>query len=91
MRFHPLLFSYSGSWEVTEHKIICKEYITKEKNREEKPNFEHGSQPLNPTIALKLARYALPSEYFPAAKQVAEYIAVAAPMLKPPIPSLTVT
>lgn len=56
-----------------------------------KPNLAHGSQPLNPTTALKLGGYELPFEYFPAAKQVAEYRAVAAPILKPPIPSLTVT
>lgn len=52
--------------------------------------FAHGSHPLNPTIALKLAGYGLPVPYFPAVKQVAEYRAMAAPMLKPPTPSLTV-
>lgn len=56
-----------------------------------KTNFEQGSQPLSPTTALKLAGYVLPFVYFPRAKQVAEYSEVAAPILKPPIPSLTMT
>lgn len=55
-----------------------------------KSNFEQGSQPLSPTTALNLAGYGLPFPYFPWAKQVAEYSAVAAPILKPPTPSLTV-
>ena len=54
------------------------------------PNFEQGSQPLSPTTALNLAGYGLLFPYFPRVKQVAEYSAVAAPMLKPPTPSFTV-
>ena len=54
-----------------------------------KSNFEHGSHPLSPTTALRLAGYGLLFPYFPAVKQVAEYSAVAAPILKPPTPSLT--
>jgi hypothetical protein len=53
-------------------------------------NFAQGSQPLSPTTALKLAGYGFPFPYFPRVKQVPEYSAVAAPMLKPPTPSLTV-
>jgi hypothetical protein len=53
-------------------------------------NFEQGSQPLKPTTALNLAGYGLPFPYFPWVKQDAEYRAVAAPILKPPRPSLTV-
>ena len=53
-------------------------------------NFAHGSQPLSPIAAVKLAGYGLPFPYFPRAKQVAEYRDVAAPILKPPTASLTV-
>lgn len=51
-------------------------------------NLEHGSQPLRPTTMLRLTGYTLPLLNFPCTKQVAEYKAIAAPMLKPPIPSL---
>lgn len=52
-------------------------------------DLEHGSQPLRPTAALMLTGYGFSFPYFPWAWQVAEYRAVAAPMLKPPTPSLT--
>lgn len=51
--------------------------------------MEHGSHPLSPTTALRLDGYGVPFPYFFKAKQVAEYRAVAAPILKPPTPSLT--
>lgn len=53
------------------------------------PYFEQGSQPLSPMTALNLASYGIPFPYFPSTKQVAEYRAVAAPILKPPTPTLT--
>lgn len=53
--------------------------------------LDPGSQPLNPTTALMLRGYGMPFAYLPIAKHVAEYKAVAAPMLKPPIPTFTVT
>lgn len=53
-------------------------------------NFAHGSQPLNPTTALILGENWLPFSNFPRVKQVAQYREVAAPILKPPTPSLTV-
>lgn len=51
--------------------------------------MEHGSHPLSPTTALRLDGYGVPSPYFFKTKHVAEYSAVAAPILKPPTPSLT--
>lgn len=53
-------------------------------------NLAHGSQPLNPTTALILGENWLPFSNFPRVKQVAQYREVAAPILKPPTPSLTV-
>lgn len=52
-------------------------------------DFAHGSQPLNPTTALILGENWLPFSNFPRVKQVAQYREVAAPILKPPTPSLT--
>lgn len=56
-----------------------------------KTYFAQGSQPLKPMIALKLIGYGLPFPYLPRAKQVAEYRDVAAPMLNPPTPNLTLS
>ena len=53
--------------------------------------LDPGSQPLSPTTVLKLRGYGMPFPYLPMAKQVEEYRAIAAPMLKPPIPTFTVT
>lgn len=52
-------------------------------------NLEHGSQPLKPTTALRLTEYGFPFPYCPNMRHVAEQSAIAAPILKPPIPSLT--
>jgi hypothetical protein len=67
--------------------IFTKTYTTQyHRNR---TNLAHGSQPLRPTARLRFTGYGLPFPYFPWAKQVAEYRAVPAPILKPPTPSLT--
>lgn len=88
-----LEFCSSRSWMTRNRvhqqnpSIFTKTYTTQyHRNR---TNLAHGSQPLRPTARLRFTGYGLPFPYFPWAKQVAEYRAVAAPILKPPTPSLT--
>lgn len=88
-----LQFCSSRSWMTRNHvhqqnpSSSNKTYTTQyHRNR---TNLAHGSQPLRPTARLRFTGNGLPFPYFPWAKQVAEYRAVAAPILKPPTPSLT--